>query len=27
VSLQVGNSLPEHDGNGLLAWAFLLEVL
>lgn len=27
VSLQVGDGLPEDNGNGVLAWAFLLEVL
>jgi hypothetical protein len=25
VSLQVGDGLPEDNGNGVLAWAFLLE--
>lgn len=25
VSLQVGDGLPKHDRNGLLAWVFLLE--
>lgn len=27
VSLQVGDGLPKHNGNGLLVWVFLLEAV